>query len=144
MRPTRPLTALLAVIWLLHAAPAALAEPVETIVGNGPSTHRVDIVVMGDGYTASELAKYRSDVQAFVDALFAVEPFKEYRSYFNVHRVDVTSNQSGADIPEENVFRDTKLGALYTGEPSASTPNSGTPSLKRAFRLAYRTTLKSS
>jgi hypothetical protein len=75
----------------------------------------VDLIVIGDGYSIGELDKYSSDVESFVQGLFAQEPFNEYQRYFNVHRIDVISNQSGADHPEQNppVFRDTALDATY-------------------------------
>ena len=44
---------------------------------------------------------------------FGDRPFAEYASYFNVRRVDVTSNESGADHPAQGVYRDTALGAHY-------------------------------
>jgi hypothetical protein len=94
---------------------ATLAEPVVTIVDNGDPTNRVDLVVLGDGYTAGEMSKYANDVQQFIQGLFAQDPFKEYQGFFNVHRVDVISNESGADHPELNppVFRDTAFDATY-------------------------------
>ena len=49
----------------------------------------------------AELLKYKGDVQVF-PGFFAEEPFREYQRYLNVHRIDVTSNQSGADHPERN------------------------------------------
>ena len=82
----------------------AYAEPSETIINNGSSDNRVDIVVMGDGYTAAEMQKYRNDVQQFMQAFFAQEPYREYQMYFNVIRVDVISNQSGADHPEDGTL----------------------------------------
>jgi hypothetical protein len=91
------------------------AEPVTLIRDNGDPANRVDIVILGDGYTGSELAKYAADVETFVNGLFAQEPWKEYQKYFNVHRVDVTSAESGADHPERTppVFKDTALDATY-------------------------------
>jgi hypothetical protein len=91
------------------------AEPVTTIRSNGDAFNRVDIAILGDGYTSAELGKYASDVESFVQGIFAQEPLKEYQRYFNVRRVDVTSNQSGADHPERNppVFKDTALDATY-------------------------------
>jgi hypothetical protein len=94
-------------------ADRASAEPVTTIRDNGDPANRVDIVILGDGYTAAEMFQYAADVDFFVNGLFAQEPFTEYQRYFNVHRVDVTSNESGADHPERNVFRDTSLHASY-------------------------------
>jgi IgA Peptidase M64/Calx-beta domain len=107
-----PLTAL---FLLLCAAQTATAEPFETVINNGAPGNRVDVAVLGDGYTAGEMQKYRNDVTAFLQKLFLQEPLKEYQRFFNVHRIDVTSNQSGADHPERNppLSVDTALGAAY-------------------------------
>ncbi|MEK7855930.1 MAG: hypothetical protein AAB288_07565, partial [Acidobacteriota bacterium] len=42
------------------------AEPVHTIINNGSSQNRVDIAILGDGYTAAQLAQYHADVQTMV------------------------------------------------------------------------------
>jgi hypothetical protein len=100
---------------LLSFAGSVAAEPVTTIRSSGPSANRIDLVVLGDGYSAADLAsgKYATDVQVFMDGVFAQEPYREYRSYFNVHRVDVTSAESGADHPP-SVLRNTALDASYS------------------------------
>lgn len=74
----------------------------------------MDIVLLGDGYTNSEMSKYATDANNFINALFAQEPFREYQRYFNVHRVDVISNESGIDHPDQGVFRDTALDGAYS------------------------------
>src|SRR5882762_5711644 len=104
-----PVTLLL----LLNLTQVLDAQNVSTIVNNGPSTNRVDLVVLGDGYTAAELAKYASDVDQFVLNLFRQDPYLEYRPYFNVHRIDVVSTESGVDHPETNTYKDTALDAAY-------------------------------
>jgi hypothetical protein len=93
----------------------ASGEPVTTIRNNGSPANRVDLVILGDGYTAGQLAKYAADVEAAVQGFFADEAFREYQLYFNVHRIDVTSAESGADHPERlpPVFRNTALDATY-------------------------------
>jgi len=88
-------------------------EPVTTIRNSGDPANRVDVVVLGDGYTASELMKYSSDVESAISGFFTQEPFMEYQGYFNVHRVDVISNESGADHPEIGVNKDTAFDATY-------------------------------
>jgi hypothetical protein len=98
---------------ILSAGAAASAEPFETIINNGNPANRVDLVILGDGYTAADMQKYRNDVQTFVQGFFAQEPFREYQNYFNVHRIDVASNQSGADHPERSSFVDTAFDAAY-------------------------------
>jgi hypothetical protein len=87
-----------------------------TVVNNGASSNRVDAIFVGDGYTASEInTTYASDVANMVSYLFAgtQTPFPRYQNYFNVHRVNVISAQSGADIPQQNVFKNTALDATY-------------------------------
>ncbi|GEM_PF-2096391 len=110
---TKRSKAFAAVLLLLLTFIAARAEPFETIINNGSSDNRLDLAVLGDGYTAGELQKYRNDVQNFLQGFFAQEPFREYQRYLNVHRIDVTSSQSGADHPESNLFVNTALDATY-------------------------------
>src|ERR1044072_760141 len=107
---TRAALCLLAVVCL---ARAAAAEPVQTIVNNGDPSNRVDIVILGDGYTAAEMSKYQSDIQQFVQLMFQQEPLKEYQRYFNVHRIDVVSAESGSDHPELGTSRNTAFDSGY-------------------------------
>src|SRR5437868_7702033 len=48
--------------------------------------------------------------------MFSQEPFQEYKGYFNVHRIDVVSVDSGASHPEFSppLHRNTALGAYYS------------------------------
>ena len=93
-----------------------------TLVNHGPSANRVDVVFLGDGYTAGDIANgdYADDVQQYVNYMFAntlnSDPFYRYRNFFNVHAINVVSNQSGADVPPLGVFRDTALDAKYYGD----------------------------
>jgi hypothetical protein len=96
-------------------ATTSLAEPVTVIRETGPFTRRVDLVIVGDGYAAADKAKYAADVADLVERFFAAPPFDAYAKFFNVRRVDVTSEESGADHPEAAPpsFRDTALDATY-------------------------------
>lgn len=68
------------VVFMLALIPQAVrAEPYTTIFSSGDSANRLDIVVLGDGYTSAQMDKYRSDAQSFVDHLFAQPPFSAYR-----------------------------------------------------------------
>lgn len=102
-----------AILLILCLPQIALAEPVETIINNGDAGNRVDIAILGDGYTAAEMQKYRDDVQSLMTRFFNSDPFREYRNFFNVHRIDVVSSQSGADHPERSFFVNTALDATY-------------------------------
>lgn len=85
-----------------------------TILDNGPTTNRVDISIVGDGYTESELALYETHAQTVMDGFLEEEPFNTYRNYFNFHRVDVISNESGVDHdPSYGTLKDTALDMNY-------------------------------
>ena len=66
------------------------------LVDNGPAGLRWNLVLMGDGYQASELPTFHSDADAFVAKLRSTEPFNELMDGINVFRVDVQSTDSGA------------------------------------------------
>jgi len=68
---------------------------IDLVVNNGPAAGRVNLVFLGDGFDASELALYKSITDGLVTALFAVEPYKSLASRFNVTRVNTISVNSG-------------------------------------------------
>lgn len=86
----------------------------KTIMENGPTQNRVDIVIVGDGYTKAELGQYEVDAAKIADQFLNEEPLKSYKSYFNVHRIDVISSQSGiTNDPKKGAKRSTALGMNY-------------------------------
>jgi hypothetical protein len=72
---------------------------VHKIVDHGPNSQRYNVVTLGDGYRASELAQYASDVDNFVATFRSTAPFNNFWDAINMHRVDVVSTDSGADDP---------------------------------------------
>ena len=102
-------------ILLTGGPPGVWGAPATTVLNTGDPANRVDLAILGDGYTTAGMSQYAAHVQQLLQALFAQEPFLEYQGYFNVHRIDVVSAESGADHPEWNppVFKNTALGATY-------------------------------
>lgn len=85
---------------------------VETVLDNGDSKNRFDIVFLGDGYTADELDKFAQLVEEFKNFYSTASPFNTYGHLFNIHRIDVTSNESGVDNTyTDNIEKDTALDA---------------------------------
>lgn len=81
-----------------------------TLVSNGDPANRIDLVILGDGYTASELDLFATQVDGGIADFFSVRPFYDYENFFNVHRVDVISNESGVDNdPVQGVLKDTAM-----------------------------------
>jgi hypothetical protein len=66
---------------------------------HGSSLNRVDLLVVGEGYTAAEEAKFEAEALAVVEGMFQITPYSEYRNYVNVRTLFVASAQSGADRP---------------------------------------------
>lgn len=98
------------------------------IVDHGSETARWDLVILGDGYRAAELATYHQDVENFLAELRTTPPFNELYCGINVHRVDVVSTDSGADEPTvagdcsststtPATFLDAKFCSLWGGAP---------------------------
>ncbi len=88
---------------------------VSTLLDNGPTDNRIDIVFLGDGYTNSELGTYQDDVNNLLSPFFAELPLDDYSKFFNVHRVDVISNESGVDNDPNGVLKDTALDMGFGG-----------------------------
>jgi IgA Peptidase M64/Secretion system C-terminal sorting domain len=70
--------------------------PTDTVIKKGPLNNRINFVYMSDGYLASELNTFITDVTGVNNKLFLTTPFKEYINYFNVFQVRVPSAESGA------------------------------------------------
>ncbi|MBT2439156.1 hypothetical protein J7E93_03265 [Streptomyces sp. ISL-36] len=98
----------------LSTAEAAADGEVAKMVDNGPTADRLDIVVVGDGYTAAEQGQFHADAREKWAELTAVEPYTTYRNLFNVWTVDAVSNQSGVSgDPDPATVRDTALGSYF-------------------------------
>jgi hypothetical protein len=99
---------LVATLVAVFASSAARAEPVVQLLSNGSSANRVDLIILGDGYTSAQMTKFRADAQRFADDFLTHTPFLEYKKYFNVWRIDTPSVQPGAGQngrPRNTVYR---------------------------------------
>ncbi|HEU4664159.1 MAG TPA: M64 family metallopeptidase [Dokdonella sp.] len=87
-----------------HAGELALAARVpqaqiDRIAGAGSPANRVDVLVVGDGYTSAQHSLFDADAAILHDAFFGLTPYKEYESFVNWTTAFIASNQSGADHP---------------------------------------------
>ncbi len=100
-------------------------DEVKTLISSGPAANRIDIVFMGDGYTASEKEKFFADINRLVDDMFLGNTFKSYLPVFNVHAVFRPSGQSGIGKGKPGntaygLYREgDTLRAIFPGDPSA-------------------------
>lgn len=98
----------------VNRAPARYPFTSSALMENGRPQQKVDIVIIGDGYTASDMKKFRADAKRFNDAMFSTEPFKSRKQDFNVWLVEATSNETGIDIPDKNLWKRNVLGCRYS------------------------------
>ena len=80
---------------------------------NGPPSQKVDLLVIGEGYTAAEIPKFHADATRLVNALFDEEPFRSRKGDFNVWGLDLPSAESGISRPRAGQFRRTPLSTEY-------------------------------
>ncbi|MGV6815547.1 MAG: M64 family metallopeptidase [Phycisphaerales bacterium] len=83
------------------------------LANRGAVDNRVDIVMVGDGYTAGEMTKFHNNATTVINNMFSYEPFISYEPYFRITQVEVVSNESGVDNDPQGVFRDTALDMTY-------------------------------
>jgi hypothetical protein len=80
---------------------------------NGDPVDKVDLLLLGDGYTNGEMDKWHRDAKRLAELLFASSPFKERRKDFNVWAVDTPSEESGISRPSDSVYRRSALRVTY-------------------------------
>jgi len=83
------------------------------IIDSGPPSDKVDLLVIGEGYTTEEIPKFHIDAKRLVNALFDEEPFASRRSDFNVWGLDLPAAQSGVSRPRAMEFRRSPLSVQY-------------------------------
>lgn len=85
------------------------------LLSTGPSSQRIDIVFVAEGYTASERSKFFTDAAKFLNEFIGQsnsalnQPYYDYRNYFNASALFVASNQSGVSTQTQTY--DTYFGA---------------------------------
>lgn len=97
----------------VNRAPLAPAGEVWTLFEHGPAADKVDVVILGDGYTAAEREKFHRDARRLVERLFATEPFKSRRSDFNVRAIDLPAAASGVHRARGDAHRRTALSTEF-------------------------------
>lgn len=90
----------------------APAKPIPIRV-SGASPDKVDLLVMGDGYTQAEMKKFEADAKRLADHLFTVSPFKERAGDFNVWALAVPTQETGVSRPSTGVHHASALGTRY-------------------------------
>lgn len=83
---------------------------VSTLFESGPPSRKVDMLLIGDGYSAAQAQKFRADAARLVEALFALEPFKSRRADFNIRALHVPDSPLAVEF---NIFRLERYALTY-------------------------------
>ena len=87
--------------------------PVLELLKSGDPAAKVDLLILGDGYTAAERPKFETDARRLVEILFSFEPFKSRKADFNVWGLSPASAESGIARPSSGRYRRSPVGATY-------------------------------
>ncbi len=98
---------------LVHRESAMYADQVVAIHESGDPATKVDLLLMGDGYTADEHDAFIAKAKELTHILFSTSPFKERASDFNIWAIAPTAAKSGVSRPSTGTFRDSPIGATY-------------------------------
>ena len=79
----------------------------------GDPATKVDLLVMGDGYTTEERGKFEKDARQFLEKLFSTSPFREHQKDFNVWGLCPAAAESGIARPSSGIYRRSPLGTSY-------------------------------
>ena len=79
--------------------PARRSSTVQRLFGDGDSGNRIDLLVVGDGYTSAQQATFFADATSVASAFLDISPYLEYKPAFNATALFVASAESGADQP---------------------------------------------
>ncbi|WP_317205396.1 IgA Peptidase M64 [Janthinobacterium sp.] len=90
----------------------APAKPIPIHV-SGPSADKVDLLILGDGYTRAEMGKFEASARKLAEHLFQVSPFRERAKDFNVWALALPTQESGVSRPSTGVHHASPLGTRY-------------------------------
>lgn len=119
------------------AARGWAGSEVRTLVSQGPVANRINLTIVGDGYTEAEKNRFFEDAQRLTQEMFVGQAFASYLPLFNVHAVFVPSKDSGiTDVSK----KDTALGLYRSPKGSKRAIMPGNEeAARRALALAPAT-----
>ena len=83
------------------------------ILESGSPQDKIDVAVVAEGYTSSEMELFYEDARKAVEAILAHQPFGKYADRFNFIAVALPSEDSGVSVPGEGLWKKTALGSHF-------------------------------
>ncbi|NOQ26778.1 MAG: peptidase M64 [Bacteroidales bacterium] len=89
-------------------------EEVVAIHKSGDPSEKLDLVLLGDGYTAEQMDKFIADAKRVTGYLLNAEPYKSRKDDINIWAVKTPSQESGISRPHPEIYKRTALSAHYS------------------------------
>lgn len=98
---------------LIRRTDSLPAAPHRYIARGGAPDDCIDVAIVAEGYTETEMEAFYADARAATEAIFAHEPFKSLKGRFNVVAVATPSAESGVSRPKQGSWRRTAFGSHF-------------------------------
>ena len=108
------------ILFLLILGTTAQAQdfkfPVDTLLKSGPIDNRINILILGDGFTEAEMPKFIEEANKFKTKFLRSPAYARCQNYFNFFAVKTPSKQSGATNLGRSPDFNNKQG-IHQGQP---------------------------
>ena len=97
--------------FILAGIQSTYSMEIHLVHGDG-NTAKVDLVIIGDGYSIDDQTHYAQRVHEIINYMFTspkAEPYPRYQNFINVWRIDLISPESGIDNIEAGIYKNTPL-----------------------------------
>ncbi len=84
-----------------------------SIVNNGSSAECYDLVFLAEGYTITEMDKFKADIKRMCTYVFAHTPYTQLESKINIYGILSPSAQSGVNDPTKKEWVNTLFSASF-------------------------------
>jgi hypothetical protein len=93
-----------------------LTDPAVQVMNShisGDPHGRVDLVILGEGYTIQEEDKFKADLKRFTQLFLNHPPYKFMPDKFNIYGVYKPSLESGVDEPDAGIYKNSVLNVTF-------------------------------
>ena len=87
--------------------------PARYVHYSGSPSDCIDVIILAEGYTASEADIFFADAETASESLFNHEPYASMSDRFNILAVAAASADSGVSVPREGVWKNTAIGSHF-------------------------------
>lgn len=79
----------------------------------GKHNSKLDIAIIAEGYTVDEMEKFKQDCERFKGYILDADPYKDNKDKINIWAVEAISEESGTDLPGEDIWKNTAVGTNF-------------------------------